>query len=89
MALAHICRYIATTTYGPCHDKSFTLVTPRLKVKTDTIQLRVEPRLKEAAERAAKLEHRTLSNWIEFLILDRCKQLNLETTPPDSKEPPA
>jgi predicted HicB family RNase H-like nuclease len=56
--------------------------------KTDSIQLRVEPHLKAAAEKAAKLERRSLSNWIEVLIEDRCKQLNVETTAPDSKENP-
>lgn len=61
-------------------------MSPRLKSKTDSIQLRVEPHLKAAAEKAAKLEHRTLTNWIEVLILDRCRQLNVETTAPHPEE---
>lgn len=56
---------------------------PRPRAKTETIQLRVEPQLKAAAKKAAKLEHRDLTNWIEFLILDRCKSLNVDTTAPD------
>lgn len=58
----------------------------RPKAKTETIQLRIEPHLKAAAEKAAKLEHRNLTNWIEFLILGRCESLNVDTTSPDPKE---
>jgi hypothetical protein len=51
------------------------------KLKTAIIQLRVEPRVKAAAEEAAGKDHRNLTNWIEVLILNRCKELNVETTP--------
>lgn len=57
------------------------------RVKTTTIQLRTDPRLKVAAARAAALDHRNLSNWIEVLILARCKQLNVPTPTPLSQEP--
>lgn len=56
------------------------------RVKTTTIQLRTDPRLKIAAEKAAEIEHRNLSNWIEALILARCKQLNVSTPKPHSEE---
>jgi predicted HicB family RNase H-like nuclease len=56
------------------------------RVKTALIQLRTDPRLKTAAETAAQLEHRNLSNWIEALILARCKQLNVPTPTPLSQE---
>ena len=55
------------------------------KLKTAIIQLRVEPSLKAAAERAAERDHRNLTNWIEVLILERCKQLIVDT-PPYSQE---
>lgn len=57
---------------------------PRLrsKLKTAIIQVRVEPKLKAAAEKAASLDHRTLTNWIEVLIIGRCKELHVE--PPAS-----
>jgi uncharacterized protein (DUF1778 family) len=61
---------------------------PRPKVKTTTIQLRTNPQLKVAAERAAALDRRNLSNWIEVLILTRCEQLNVATptpTPPSEE----
>ena len=49
------------------------------KVKTAQIQLRIDPRLKVAAEHAATLDQRNLSNWIEVLIVNRCKELNVTT----------
>jgi len=55
------------------------------KLKTAIIQLRVEPSLKAAAERAAERDHRNLTNWIEVLILERCNQLSVDT-PPYSQE---
>jgi hypothetical protein len=51
---------------------------PRPKVKTAIIQVRVEPNLKAAAEKAAGLDHRSLTNWIEVLIIGRCKELEVE-----------
>jgi hypothetical protein len=53
----------------------------KLKVKTDVITLRVEPHLKIAAKAAAEKDHRDLTNWIEVLILKRCGELEIETTP--------
>ncbi len=53
----------------------------KTKLKTAVIQLRVQPRLKAAAEEAAEKDHRNLTNWIEVLILKRCKELDVETTP--------
>jgi hypothetical protein len=39
--------------------------------------LRVEPRIKAAAELAAELEHRSLTAMIEVLILAHCKSHNI------------
>lgn len=45
----------------------------RRKTKTAIMQLRVPPHLKAAAEEAAKLDHRSLTGFIEVLILNHCK----------------
>jgi uncharacterized protein (DUF1778 family) len=58
----------------------------RSKLKTASIQVRVEPSLKAAAEKAAILEHRTLTNWIEVLIIGRCKELNVDAASTISSE---
>jgi len=38
--------------------------------KTATLNLRVDPALKTAAEKVAKAEHRTLTNLVEKLLAD-------------------
>lgn len=42
--------------------------------KTDAINLRMAPATKELLRLAASKEHRTLSNMIDFLILDHCER---------------
>jgi len=67
--------------YFVCNDMDMWMA-----VKTDLIQIRVETHLKAAAEKAADLEQRSLSNWLRVLIVDRCKQLQVDTAAPVSKE---
>jgi predicted HicB family RNase H-like nuclease len=47
------------------------------KAKTAVITLRVTPRLKAAAEIAARREHRSLTSLIEVLILNHCERLDV------------
>jgi predicted HicB family RNase H-like nuclease len=49
----------------------------RPKTKTATLTLRVDPRVKAAAELAAQRDHRSVTNLVEVLILDHCKALNI------------
>lgn len=42
--------------------------------KTETVNLRLSPRMKELLRIAAEREHRTLSNMIEALVLDYCER---------------
>ena len=59
--------------------------------KTEAINLRMAPGVKELLRRAALHEHRTLSNMLEVLILDYCRAKNLmeakgmASTPPKKK----
>lgn len=41
--------------------------------KTTTLNLRVDPVIKEAVREAAILEHRSIANLIEVLIRKHCK----------------
>jgi len=41
--------------------------------KTETVNLRLSPMMKELLRIAAEREHRTLSNMIEALVLDYCE----------------
>jgi len=49
------------------------------------LTLRVSPAVKAAAERAAELDRRSVTNLLEVLILNHCKALNIpfETIPPE------
>jgi predicted HicB family RNase H-like nuclease len=45
-------------------------VAPR---KTSTLNLRIEPNLKEAVRIAAQREHRSVANLVELLIRQHCE----------------
>lgn len=56
--------------------------------KTEAINLRMAPGVKELLRLAAGKEHRTLSNMLEVLILDYCQENGLTepgTTTPSRK----
>ena len=41
--------------------------------KTATLNLRIDPGIKEAVRKAAELEHRSVANFIEYLIRRHCE----------------
>lgn len=42
--------------------------------KTAAMNLRITPELKAAAEQAARNDHRTLTSWVEKLMIDALKR---------------
>lgn len=50
-------------------------------VKTANIGFRVDPAVKEAAERAAAADRRKLSSWIEKLMIEELERLGLLEPP--------
>jgi hypothetical protein len=44
-------------------------------VKTAEINLRIRPKLKEAARKAAELDQRSLSSLIERLLTEHCRKV--------------
>lgn len=48
---------------------------PRTKIST--LNLRIEPELKEAVKKAAAREHRSVANMVEMLIRRHCDQSNI------------
>jgi predicted HicB family RNase H-like nuclease len=59
--------------------QTMTVTPPR---KTAAISLRLYPHIKEAAERAAKEERRSLSDWINQLLVEHCnRNRDLELRP--------
>jgi hypothetical protein len=57
----------------------------RGRMKTAVMTLRVEPRIKAAAEIAAEMKHRSLTAMIEVLILAHCKSHNIAVPAADSQ----
>ncbi len=49
----------------------------RPKVKTATLTVRIDPRIKAAAEAAAEHDHRSLTSLLEVLIVNHCRALGL------------
>lgn len=49
----------------------------RPKVKTATLTVRLDPKIKAAAEAAAVRQHRSLTSLLEVLILDHCRTLGM------------
>ncbi|PIA72815.1 hypothetical protein CDR19_11300 [Ectopseudomonas toyotomiensis] len=53
-------------------------------MKTATLNLRIDPVLKEAVRIAASLEHRSVANLVEVLIRQHCERVGLSI--PDQAE---
>lgn len=52
----------------------------RPKVKTATMTLRLDPKIKAAVEAAAEHDHRSITSLIEVLILKHCRAIGLSPT---------
>lgn len=46
-------------------------------LKSTNLNLRIAPEVREALREAAELEHRSISNMVEYLIVQYCKQNNI------------
>jgi hypothetical protein len=55
-----------------------------IATKTATLNLRVNPVLKEALRIAAKQEHRSIANMVEIMIRQHCKAVGVSI--PEQKE---
>ena len=51
--------------------------------KTATLNLRIDPAVKDAAKEAANRQHRSVANLIELLIREHCKKMRI--TIPEQK----
>jgi hypothetical protein len=51
---------------------------PMPPTKTATLNLRIDPAIKEAVRIAALREHRSVANLIELLIREHCKAAHVE-----------
>jgi predicted HicB family RNase H-like nuclease len=48
-----------------------------MKQKTETLNLRVSPKVKAALQAAARREHRSMANMVEHLVLRYCEEHGL------------
>ena len=55
--------------------------------KTEAINLRMTPQMKEMLRLAADREHRTLSNMIEHLLIDYCERHAIPRPVPANAKP--
>ena len=46
--------------------------------KTATLNLRIDPAVKDSAKIAAEQEHRSIANFIEVLIRQHCESVGIE-----------
>jgi hypothetical protein len=53
--------------------------------KTATLTLRIEPEIKQALQRAAELEHRSIANMVEVLIREYCQGKGITTADSGNK----
>ena len=57
------------------------------KTKISTLNLRIEPGIKEAVREAAAIEHRSVANMVEVLIRRHCDQAGIPIPEPANKLP--
>ena len=48
-----------------------------VKTKTATLNLRIDPALKEALRTAAIQDHRSIANMVEVLIREHCQKVGI------------
>ncbi len=46
--------------------------------RSTNLNLRISPEVKNALKEAATLDHRSLNNMVEFLIIEHCKKIGVE-----------
>lgn len=57
--------------------------------KTATLNLRVDPALKEALREAANRDHRSVANMVELLVRQHCQQVGIAIPEQDELFPEA
>jgi hypothetical protein len=54
--------------------------------KTDKLTIRIDPVVKKALREVAEAEHRSISNMVEVMILERHEQKNINPAEPSGKQ---
>jgi len=56
------------------------------KTKISTLNLRIEPGIKEAVREAAAREHRSVANMVEMLIRRHCTETGISISNQDAEQ---
>lgn len=56
-------------------------------LKSTNLNLRIAPEVREALRKAAEREHRSVSNMLEYLIVQHCQRVGININ--KMEEPPA
>ena len=56
------------------------------KTKISTLNLRIEPGIKEAVREAAAREHRSVANMVEMLIRRQCTETGIVISQQDAEQ---
>ncbi len=54
--------------------------------KTTTLNLRIDPTLKEAVREAAQRDNRSIANLVEVLIQNHCAEIGVEISEQQSRD---
>ena len=46
--------------------------------RTTNLNLRISPEVREGLKQAAELDHRSISNMVEYLIIEHCEKKGIE-----------
>jgi hypothetical protein len=57
------------------------------RTKVSTLNLRIDPAIKDAVREAATREHRSVANMVEVLIRRHCDQAGIAVTRSDAANP--
>lgn len=71
LALSFICVYYSMQLHYNFTADAMTTHKLTREHKTGTLHLRIKPSIKDLAQNLADEDHRTLSNWIEAVILEK------------------
>jgi len=54
--------------------------------KTDKLNIRIDPAVKAALQKASEAEHRSIANMVEVLVLKHCEAQNIPVKKVSSKK---
>lgn len=57
------------------------------QLKSTNLNLRIAPEVREALKEAAVRDHRSISNMVEYLIVQHCQRIGISVTKKEKEDP--